>query len=162
MFNKGGYNMVNDNSSPVTSNIFGYSLSYALQHFDKFKSLPAPDQAVILTNAQKFENEPGSHFLSPEELAEQLGGSPATWRRFVVLKPVRDYINRKMEEDVQILHRQAVYKQAIKAAQAGDNQAAKYITQLAEANATQTNQQTVILHYIPRPTFDSASVPSTD
>lgn len=141
---------MNVNSSPDT-NIFGYSLSYSLSNFDKFKQLSPPDQTALLMSATKFEEYHGSHFLSPDELAEQLGGQPSTWRRFLTLKPVRDYIVRKVQEDTEIMNRQALFKQAQKAALSGDTQAAKYITALAEANSTATNQNKVVLHYIPRP-----------
>lgn len=142
--------------------IFGYSLSYAMSHFDKFKELSPQDQTALLLSAQKFEEYHGSHFLSPDELSEQLGGQPSTWRRFLTLKPVRDYITRRVQEDTEIMNRQALYKQAQKAALSGDTQAAKYITALAEANTSQTNQQTIILHYIPRPKADAPSVPKAD
>lgn len=150
-----------DSTSPDT-NIFGYSLSYSLSNFDKFKQLSPQDQTALLMSARKFEEYHGSHFLSPDELSTELGGQPSTWRRFLTLKPVRDYITRKVTEDTEIMNRQALYKQAQKAAQNGDTQAAKYITALAEANATATNQQHVILHYIPRPERQPSSVPSTD
>lgn len=133
------------------SSIFGYSLTYALSRYEKFQELSAPEQAVLLQAAAKFENCYGSHFMSPDELAENLDGTSATWRKFLTLKPVVDYINRKVAEDTEIMNRQALYKQALKAARAGDTQAAKYIEQLAKANASTANQRIVILHYVPRP-----------
>lgn len=141
----------------MSNNIYGYPLTYTLQHFDKFKELSPPQQQAILMNAQKFESHFGSHFLTPDELAEQLGGNPATWRQFLVLKPVQDYITRKVREDTDILNRKALFKQADKAAKTGDNQAAKYLNALAEANAAQTNQRTVVLHYVKRPDTESSS-----
>jgi hypothetical protein len=136
------------------NSLFGYSLSYSLQSYEKFQKLTPPEQAAILELARKFETLYDSHFKGPEALAEELGGTPDDWRRFLTLKPVRDYVKRKTDEDVEILNRQALYKQAQKAALSGETQAAKLIKELAEANASQTNQTKVILHYIPRPNHE--------
>lgn len=147
---------------PLDNSIFGYSLGYSLSNYEKFKALEAPEQTILLQFAAKFEKEHGSHFMSPEELSQKLGGTSATWRQFLTLKPVRDYVTRKVQEDTEIMNRQALYRQAQKAAETGDTQAAKYITALAEANATATNQVHVILHYIPRPERRSPSVSRAD
>lgn len=144
-----------------TDSVFGYPLSYTIQHFEKFKAMPPNQQQAMIMNASKFEQHYDSHFMSPEELADKLGGSAATWRQFLTLKPVRDYVERKVREDTDILNRQALFKQAQKAIKSGDSSAAKILGQLAEANATQTNQQQVILHYVKRPEREPASVPST-
>lgn len=128
-----------------------YDLIYALNNNDKFKQLPPNQKQVFLMLAQKFQDHPGSHFLSPQELAETLGSSERAWRTFLTLKPVRDYIIRRTQEDVEINFRQALAKQAMKAALSGDNQAAKFIKELYELNQEANNNTHIILHYIPRP-----------
>lgn len=136
----------------MTTEINSYDdLTYILNQNEKFQTLPPPTKAAFLSLAQKFQNHPGSHFFSPAELQDQLGGSERTWRQFLTLKPVRDYIIRRTQEDVEIMYRQALAKQAIKAATSGDNQAAKFIKELHDLNREQNNQTHIILHYIPRP-----------
>lgn len=131
--------------------IYGYTLTHALENFELFKSLPLPEQNVLRQLSNKFEAHYGSHFMSPEELSEELGSTAATWRRFLTLKPVRDYVTKRTEEDVEIYNRQAIAKQAIRAAEAGDNKAATYLAKLAETTQNEGNKTKVILHYIPRP-----------
>lgn len=152
----------NPNPSYKTDPLNPYPLTYSIQHFDKFNELLPPAQNALLALSHKFQTSHGSHFLSPDELSEQLGGSAATWRQFLTMKPVKDYVEKMVEEDTLILNRQAIYKQAQKAVNTGDNQAAKYLAQLSEMHAAQSNQQHVILHYVPRPEAITASVPDAD
>lgn len=142
--------------------IFGYALTYVIQHYEKFKELPPPTQATFIRQAQQLESLPGSHFKSPEELVKELGGSVDNWRNFILWKPVADWINKRVQEDMDILNRQALFKQAEKAVKSSDNASAKYLAALAELNSAQTNQRTIVLHYIGRPESDESSVPVTD
>lgn len=134
--------------------LFGYSLTYVIQNNDKFQSLTPPKQAAFIQQARQLEALQEAHFKSPDELSKMLGGTPDAWRDFILWKPVADWITKRVQEDTDILNRQALYKQAEKAVKSGENQSAKYLAQLAELNAAQTNQQTVVLHYIGRPVLD--------
>lgn len=138
-------------SSSVDNSLFGFSLRYALEHFEKFQELTVREQEVYLMQAAQFENLYNSHFMPPERLAEELGGTPAAWRKFIIMKPVRDFIQRRVEEDGEILQREALYKQAFKASAAGDTQAAKYLAAIVDAGGAESNKKQIILHYIPRP-----------
>lgn len=138
------------------------SLSENILKSPHMRSYTPPQKEAFFQLAKRFESQYMSHFMSPEQLAEKLGGNPDTWRQFLTLKPVEDYIHAQMQDDVEILHRQALFIQAKKAVKTGDNQAAKFIKELSEIYSNQTNQTKVVLHYVPRPNQETPTEEQED
>lgn len=106
---------------------------------------------LVLSKLQKLEKEtPYFHKLSPLQLFQATNIPEDVWSEYLQREDVRQRINAKTSEDIEIAHRQAMFALAKQAA-SGNVQAIKELNALSGI-LNQNNAKQIITHYIPRPT----------
>lgn len=93
---------------------------------------------------------PNFHQLTPQELSNQTGIPLDIWYEFITTdEEIRQFIQRRINEDIEIAHRKALQALAKEAAK-GNVQAIKELNQLSGI-LNQNNNKQFITHHIPRP-----------
>jgi hypothetical protein len=94
---------------------------------------------------------PNFHQLSPQELQELTSIPLDIWYEFInTNEEVRQFIQRRTNEDIEFAHRKALSALAEEASR-GNVQAIKELNNLSGI-LNQSNNKQIITHYIPRPT----------
>lgn len=116
--------------------------------------MPLTPSELIQAKLFQIEKATNNFFrLSPDEL-ESITDIPAqTWSEYLQKEEVRQRIAARLNEEIEISHRQALTALA-KEAQRGNVQAIKELNNLSGILNQQNNKQ-IVTHYIPRPKGES-------
>ena len=93
---------------------------------------------------------PDFHIMSPQELSTTTKIAEDIWYDFINNnEEIRQYIQRRTQEDIEISHRKALAALG-NAASLGNVQAIRELNQLSGI-LNQNNNRQIVTHYIPRP-----------
>lgn len=116
------------------------------------------EQHLISQKLQKLELEIRDfHHLTLQQLEQRTGIPQSVWSNHLNKEDTRQRITQRLNEDIEIAHRAALYA-LTKEAQKGNIQAIKELNQLSGI-LNQQNAKQVVTHYIPRPTKQQAPTP---
>lgn len=123
-----------------------------LQSHQPFADLPMDKKEIYLVLAKDFESNEYALYQTPQELTDSFGkGNKAVWQEFLNLEPTRQYIKGQIANTASIASRKAI-KALENEALNGDVQAAKQINEISGILNRDSNNRTVVLHQIHRPT----------
>lgn len=105
---------------------------------------------IIQQKLSQIEKETSNfHRLSPTQLFEKTNIPEQYWSDYLQQEDVRQRIANRLNDEIEIAHRQALIALAKQAAQ-GNVQAIKELNQISGI-LNQNNNKQYITHYIPRP-----------
>lgn len=111
--------------------------------------MKTPSQLIDQKLLQVEHQTSNFHKLTPFQLEQTTGIPEATWSQYLQREDVRQRITNKLNEEIEIAHRQALTALAKQASQ-GNVQAIKELNQISGI-LNQNNAKQIVTHYIPRP-----------
>ena len=112
--------------------------------------MPTPNQLIEAKLKQLELSTRNFHKYNPDQLEDETSIPAPIWSEYLSREDVRQRITAKINEEIEIAHRQALTALS-KEAQRGNIQAIKELNQLSGI-LNQANTKQIVTHHIPRPT----------